>query len=159
MIEQGEGEVGSTSPGEVRRNAGQYSNLLINVRADTRTPELAMSSSTPNAKPPQSIPLSKPIDILQTQPSQLYANLHPVLLISLLLFSFKNLVEDPVNTLLGIAPTIAIIQAVYCVICLPSTGQAPAPAPKPGQKKKAAKPSQDIWAKVVVWLTYQNTRN
>ena len=112
--------------------------------------KLAMSSSPGNAKATAPIPSSKPVDILQTQLSLLYANLHPILLLSILLFSFRSLVEDPVNTLLGLAPTVAIVQALYCVLCLPSTGQIPAPAPKPGQKKKAAKPAQDIWAKVVV---------
>lgn len=109
-----------------------------------------MSSPQANAKAAAPVPISKPIDIVQTQFSLLYANLHPVLLLSILLFGFRTLVEDPVNTLLGLAPTITILQAVYCVLCLPSTGQTPAPTPKPGQKKKAAKPVQDVWAKVVV---------
>ena len=109
-----------------------------------------MSSSPGNAKATAPIPSSKPVDILQSQLSLLYANLHPILLLSILLVSFRSLVEDPVNTLLGLAPTVAILQALYCVLCLPSTGQTPAPAPKPGQKKKAAKPAQDIWAKIVV---------
>ena len=109
-----------------------------------------MSSSPANAKAAAPIPPSKPVDILPAQLSLLYANLHPILLLSILFFSFRTLVDDPVNTLLGLAPTVAIIQALYCVICLPSTGQTPAPTLKPGQKKKAAKPAQDVWAKVVV---------
>ena len=112
--------------------------------------DFAMSSSTPNAKAAVPAIPEKPIDILQTQVSLLYANLHPVLLLSILVFSFNTLVDDPVNTLLGLAPTLAVIQALYCVLCLPSTGQTPAPTPKPGQKKKAVKPAQDVWAKVVV---------
>ena len=112
-----------------------------------------MSSPTPNAKSTPAIPPSKPVDILQTQFSQVYANLHPILLLSLLLVSFRTLVADPVNTLLGLAPTLAILQAIYCILCLPSTGQAPPTALKPGQKKKAAKPVQDIWARLVVCNT------
>ena len=111
-----------------------------------------MSTATPNAKTaPPALP-SKPIDILQTQSSLFFANLHPILLISILLFSFKSLVADPVNTLLGLAPTIAIIQAVYCVVCLPSTGQTPASSAKAGGgKKKGPKGSQqDVWGKIVV---------
>jgi phosphatidylinositol glycan class F len=116
-----------------------------------------MSSSPTNAKATAATPSAKPVDILQTQFSLLYANLHPILLLSILLFSFRTLVEDPVNTLLGLAPTVAVLQAVYCVICLPSPGQTPAPPPKPGQKKKPAKPAQDIWAKVVVWMLQKHT--
>ncbi|KAK5170413.1 Glycosylphosphatidylinositol (GPI) anchor assembly protein [Saxophila tyrrhenica] len=108
-----------------------------------------MSTPTSNGKAPLSTPPSKPVDILQTQPSLLYSNLHPILLLSILLFSFKTLVRDPVNTLLGLAPTVTILQALYCVLCLPSTNQAPAPPQKPGQKKKQAKPAQDAWAKAV----------
>lgn len=113
-----------------------------------------MSASTPNAKPTQAEAPSKPIDLIQSQYSLLYGNLHPILLLSLGVFSFNSLVSDPVNTLLGLAPTVATLQAVYCILCLPSTGQAPPTAHKPGQKKKAAKPVQDIWAKVVVRLLF-----
>lgn len=109
-----------------------------------------MSSSPAAAKATAPTAPAKPIDVQQTQLSLLYANLHPILLLSILLFSFRTLVEDPVNTLLGLAPTIATLQAVYCVLCLPLPGQTSVPTPKPGQKKKAAKPAQDIWAKIVV---------
>ena len=109
-----------------------------------------MSASITNAKPELAIASLKPIDILSSQYSLLYANLQPVLLLSIVLVSFKSLVNDPVSTLLGLAAPIAILQALYCVVCLPSAGQTP-PAPlKPGQKKKAVKPGQDVWAKVVV---------
>jgi len=109
-----------------------------------------MNAMPPATKaPPSPIP-SKPIDILQSQTSQLYANVHPALLLSLLLLSFNALVSDPVNTLSALAPAVALLQAIYCVLCLPYTGQAPAPAHKPGQKKKAVKPGQDIWARLVV---------
>ncbi|KAK5124718.1 hypothetical protein LTR85_001431 [Meristemomyces frigidus] len=108
-----------------------------------------MDSLATNAVPEQAQPPAKPVDILQNQPSQFYANLHPILLLSLPLFSFRSLVDDPVNTLIGLTPALAILQAIYCLVCLPSTGQAPPPPHKPGQKKKAAKPAQDVWAKVV----------
>lgn len=109
-----------------------------------------MSSQTPNAKTASALPPFKHVDILQTPTSLLYANLQPVLLLSILLFSFKTLVQDPVNTLLGLAPTVTILQGLYCALCLPSTNQAPTTTSKPGQKKKPAKPAQDVWAKVVV---------
>lgn len=109
-------------------------------------------SSQQATKPPDPQKSIKHVDILQSQYSYLFANLHPVLLLSLVPFSFKSLVNDPVNTLLGLAPTVALVQAIYCIVCLPSTGQTPPPAHKPGQKKKSGKPVQDIWAKVVVCL-------
>ena len=111
-----------------------------------------MASAPQTTVPGLASPPSKPVDILPSQPSQLYCNLHPILLSSILALSFKTLVHDPVNTLLGLAPTIAILQAVYCVICLPSTGQTPPPVRKPGEKKKPQKAGQDIWAKIVVCL-------
>jgi hypothetical protein len=92
-----------------------------------------------------------PIEVLTTPESRFYANLHPILLLAIFIAAFRSLVADPINTLLGLAPTVAILQAAYCILCLPSSGN-PAPAPpKPGQKKKKpAKPTQDLAAKIVV---------
>ena len=99
-------------------------------------------------------PALKVVETLPSQLSQLYANLHPVLLLSLVFLSFSRLVDDPVNTLLALVPVTAVLQAIYCVVCLPSTGQTiPAPSQKPGQKKKLAKPSQGAFSKVVVCST------
>lgn len=93
------------------------------------------------------------VDVLATPASQLYANLHPVLLLSLLVFGFRSLVNDPVSTLLAFAPTLALLQAAYCVICLPNSNTpAAAVASRPGQKKKAAKPAQDLAGKLVVCI-------
>ncbi|EME49762.1 hypothetical protein DOTSEDRAFT_68518 [Dothistroma septosporum NZE10] len=108
-----------------------------------------MSSSVVDTKPIEAAKSGKPVDLLQSQLSLLYANLHTILLLSLIPLGFKSLVEDPVNTLLGLAPTVAIVQALYCVLCLSSSGQAPAPKSKFGQKTKTGKPIQDTWAKVV----------
>ncbi|KAK3111950.1 Glycosylphosphatidylinositol (GPI) anchor assembly protein [Teratosphaeriaceae sp. CCFEE 6253] len=87
--------------------------------------------------------------MLQSQTAFAFANLQPVLLLSTLLYSFKSLVADPVSTLLRLATGTAVLQASYCVLCLPSTGTATSPPPKPGQKRKAPKPGQDVWAKVI----------
>jgi GPI ethanolamine phosphate transferase 2/3 subunit F len=106
-------------------------------------------------------PSPKPTELLQTQWSTLYANLHPVLLLSILLVNFKTLVNGPVNALLALAPITGALQAAYCILCLPSTGQNP-PSSKPGQgqkKSSAGKSSkkgaggqqgQDIWARIIV---------
>ncbi|RMY75969.1 hypothetical protein D0863_02257 [Hortaea werneckii] len=127
---------------------GTYLDLVI-ISPPISFPPTAMASAPQSAVPAFASPPSKPVEILSSQTSQLYSNLHPILLSSILAFSFKTLVHDPVNTLLGLAPTIAILQALYCVICLPSTGQTPPPVRKPGEKKKPQKAGQDIWAKIV----------
>lgn len=92
----------------------------------------------------------KPIEILRSQYALLYANLHPVLLLSVVVLNFSSLVRDPVPTLLGLAPTITTLQVIYCIVCLPSTGQAAPSGAKAGSKKKTVKTQQDIWAKAVV---------
>lgn len=97
----------------------------------------------------ESLP-SKPVELLQNQYAPLYTHVHPVLLLSLVSFSFGHLVQDPISTLLAAVPIVALLQAIYCVVCLPSTGHRTAAPPKPGQKKKAVKPGQDIWSKIVV---------
>ncbi|KAF2214857.1 hypothetical protein CERZMDRAFT_82761 [Cercospora zeae-maydis SCOH1-5] len=108
-----------------------------------------MSAPTSAATLLPVLPAGKAVDILQNAPSQLYANLHPILLLSIIPIAFASLVADPVNTLLGLAPTTLVLQAIYCVVCLPHTGQPTPPKSKPGQKTKPAKPAQDIWAKLV----------
>ena len=110
-----------------------------------------MSVSKANAKATSTSVPTKPIDIFQTQYSLIYANVHPVLLLSLLLFNFGALVQDPVSALTKSIVGTALLQAIYCVVCLPSTGQSTAKSGSKGQKKKGAKASQDIWSKLVVW--------
>nr|POF08190.1 glycosylphosphatidylinositol anchor biosynthesis protein 11 [Quercus suber] len=117
----------------------------------------AASSSAAAAAPP---PPSKPIDLLSGQYSFSYSNLHPVLLLSLLAVSFPRLVADPVSTLLGLAPTVVLLQAGYCIVCLPSLGRPLPPAAasssssKPRPKPKPSRTaSDDLWARVVVRLS------
>ncbi|EMC98997.1 hypothetical protein BAUCODRAFT_387348 [Baudoinia panamericana UAMH 10762] len=107
-----------------------------------------MEAESTSAKPFEGSGASKPVDILTTQASVFYANLQPVLLLSTIFLSFKTLVKDPVSTLTGLAPPLALVQAIYCVVCLPSSGQAPTQAHKPGQKRKAQKAGQHLWAKI-----------
>jgi phosphatidylinositol glycan class F len=96
-----------------------------------------------------------PTEVLTTPESRFYTNLHPVLLLAILIAAFRSLVADPINTLLALAPTLAILQAAYCILCLPSSGNAPAASLKPGQKKKKVpKPPQDLAAKIVVRLLF-----
>ncbi|KAK5114117.1 hypothetical protein LTR62_002686 [Meristemomyces frigidus] len=105
---------------------------------------------------------AKPISLLITQTSTFYSNLHPVLLLGTLLFSFRSLVADPVTTLLGLAPTIAILQAMYCILCFPvaqngdvkRSGTNKGSTAPGGSKKKtgSTKPTGqelDIWNRVI----------
>jgi phosphatidylinositol glycan class F len=95
----------------------------------------------------------KPVALLQNQMSLLVSNLQPILLGSLLPVFFGSLVRDPVNTLIALVPTVAIIQAVYCVFCLPSSGH-PAPTKlKPGQKSQS-KQKTDLGAQLVVTTSH-----
>ncbi|KXT10428.1 hypothetical protein AC579_7885 [Pseudocercospora musae] len=109
------------------------------------------TATTTNAKSAQAAALStgKAIDVLPSQTSQLFASIHSVLLLSLIPIAFRSLVSEPVNTLLELAPTTLIVQAIYCTVCLPSSGQSAPPKPKPGQKAKPVKPAQDAWARLV----------
>jgi hypothetical protein len=114
-------------------------------------------SSTPGIKPipaskpaPIALPQAKPIEILHDDYSFLASNVHAAILLSGLVLSFNRLVQDPINTLVKLAPLVIIIQLAYCFLCLPSTGQAP---PPPKQKwKKQSKPTQDFGARAVVCL-------
>ncbi|USW48118.1 Putative GPI biosynthesis protein Pig-F [Septoria linicola] len=99
--------------------------------------------------PPATLPAGKAVDILPSSASQLFSNLHPILLLSVVPIAFGSLVADPVTTLLGLAPTTLALQAIYCVLCLPHTGNTTSPKQKPGPKAKSPKPAQDIWAKLV----------
>lgn len=109
-----------------------------------------MSAQTPPTKAPPSPVSSKPVDILQDQSSQLYANVHPALLVLFLLATFPTLVKDPVSTLSGLALFVAVLQALYCVLCLPYSGNAPTTPHKPGQKRKPTRSGQETWARIVV---------
>ena len=103
--------------------------------------------ASPSDKPAPAQMPSKPLTLLPDATAQLYANLHPILLLSILVVTFPSLVADPVPALLGLAPTTATLQLLYCVLCLPLPAS---PVPKPGQKKKPPRGGQDVWARVVV---------
>jgi phosphatidylinositol glycan class F len=64
---------------------------------------------------------------------------HPLLLAGLFAWRFNALVTEPVETLQTALPVVAVIQAVYAVLCLPVAGSQGAKAlkkPRPGEKKK-----------------------
>ena len=134
--------------------------MSTTIWATARSKPATMSSpAVPVAAPP-----SQPVTILSTQPALFFANLQPILLLGTVLFSFRSLVADPVSTLLGLAPTIAIVQTLYCVICLPVAAQAEEAGKKVASKagvgvaikKKGTKTQEpDVWAKLVVCILYR----
>ena len=111
-----------------------------------------MSTSTPARPTLPTLPAGKAVDILQTSAAQLFTHLHPILLFAVVPISFGSLVADPVSTLLGLAPTTLVVQALYCTLCLPHVNQTTPSKPKPGQKTKPIKAEQGIWAKLVVCI-------
>nr|OQO15664.1 hypothetical protein B0A51_15764 [Rachicladosporium sp. CCFEE 5018] len=111
------------------------------------TPGILPIPSSKSAPDPPVI--SKPVSILDNDIARLVSNTHPVLLLSIPLLSFPRVVEDPISALIGLASTTAVIQLLYCLVCLPSTGQAPPPPLKPGQKRKSVKLAQDLGARLV----------
>lgn len=82
-------------------------------------------------------PISQPISILPTDSARLYTHIHPVLLLGSLYLSFGKLVNDPVNTLLWALLPLSLLQAAYCVTCLPaSSGSSTQPTPSKTPKRK-----------------------
>lgn len=80
-----------------------------------------------------------PIEPLKNDAAQIYTHVHPVVVLSLYVFSFKSIVADPVPALLNILAPLAVLQIAYVAICLPPTGETPkVKKTKPGEKKKQA---------------------
>ncbi|XP_044717176.1 GPI biosynthesis protein family pig-F domain-containing protein [Hirsutella rhossiliensis] len=80
-----------------------------------------------------------PIPVLDTPLAKGLSFARPALLLGLLAARFDALVSDPVSTLWSALPVVAVIQAVYAVLCLPGAGSQLAKAarkPRPGERKK-----------------------
>ncbi|RDW74428.1 PIG-F family protein [Aspergillus mulundensis] len=86
-----------------------------------------MASTTPptpapNTAPPKPKPSQPPVSILPTQFARAYALAHPALLLSLVVYRFTSVVENPIAELLGDIPYLVGLQAVYVMGCLPPAG-------------------------------------
>ncbi|WEW57346.1 Glycosylphosphatidylinositol (GPI) anchor assembly protein [Emydomyces testavorans] len=86
------------------------------------TSQLSPSSSTSRRKPPPPA-THPPVSILSSPTAQTFAYIHPLLVLSLFLIRFRELVADPVSTLAGLLPVVSAVQGVYVVICLPAAGK------------------------------------
>ncbi|PGH08844.1 hypothetical protein AJ79_05848 [Helicocarpus griseus UAMH5409] len=94
------------------------------------SPSKPPSTTTSTPQQPSQHPQSQsqtrqphpPVSILSSPAAQTYAHLHPLLLLCLFALRFGALVDDPVSTLLGALPLLALLQGVYAVVCLPAAG-------------------------------------
>jgi phosphatidylinositol glycan class F len=90
--------------------------------------------------PPRAPPV--PIEPLNTDAARIYTHIHPILVLSLYAYKFRDLVADPVPALFSTLLPLAVLQIAFVAICLPptsGTGGAPqVKKQKAGEKKKVA---------------------
>jgi phosphatidylinositol glycan class F len=111
------------------------------------------ASATSKPKPS----IAPPIEPLKNDVARLYTHVHPVLVLSMYAYKFKDIVADPVPALLGILAPLAVLQIAYLTICLPPTGETPkVKKSKPGEKKKQASGVLEtgVNGKILVWWNH-----
>jgi phosphatidylinositol glycan class F len=107
------------------------------------------ASATSKPKPS----IAPPIEPLKNDVARLYTHVHPVVVLSMYAYKFKDIVADPVPALLGLLAPLAVLQIAYVAVCLPPTGETPkVKKSKPGEKKRQASGVLDtgVTAKIVV---------
>lgn len=119
-----------------------------------------MTEQDVGAEPRKLVPISQPININSSDAAHLYTHLHPVLLLSLVAalyqFHFSALVDSTLWTLTWTIVPLALLQMLYCIICLPpstgSSSSAQSNASKTPKKKRVqfAKPPATLASKVIV---------
>jgi phosphatidylinositol glycan class F len=78
-----------------------------------------------------------PVEPLANDVARLYTHLHPVLVLSLYAFKFRDIVADPVPALLSTLLPLGVLQIAYVAVCLPPTGgTSQLKKQKSGDKKK-----------------------
>lgn len=106
------------------------------------------------------VPVSQPVTIRDSDAARLYTHIHPVLLLSLLValyqFHFRALVDNTLWTLTWTLVPLALLQMLYCIICLPpSSGSSSSARPtssKTPKKKRVqfAKPPATVATLIIV---------
>jgi phosphatidylinositol glycan class F len=92
------------------------------------------ASATSKPKPST----AAPVEPLKNDAARLYTHIHPVVILSLYAYKFRDIVADPVPALLSILAPLAVLQIAYVAVCLPPTGETPkVKKSKPGEKKKS----------------------
>jgi len=92
-----------------------------------------------SASSPQKAVTISPVAVLDAPLARPLALARPAALLALLGMRFGALVADPVPTLKSALPVVAVVQAVYAVLCLPVAGSQQGRAAKkqrPGEKRK-----------------------
>ncbi|PNS20916.1 hypothetical protein CAC42_2847 [Sphaceloma murrayae] len=82
------------------------------------------------------------VDINDEPLSKAYSYIHIAAVLSTFIYTFPQLVADPITTMTGSLLPLALLQGLYCAICLPSS------PPSAGKKKKPAT-DQGIGFKIV----------
>jgi phosphatidylinositol glycan class F len=78
-----------------------------------------------------------PVEPLNNDVARLYTHLHPVLVLSLYAFKFRDIVADPVPALLSTLLPLGVLQIAHVAVCLPPTGgTSQMKKQKAGEKKK-----------------------
>jgi phosphatidylinositol glycan class F len=114
------------------------------------------ASATSKPKPS----IAPPIEPLKNDVARLYTHVHPVVVLSMYAYKFKDIVADPVPALLGLLAPLAVLQIAYVAVCLPPTGETPkVKKSKPGEKKKQASGVLEtgVTAKIVVCWNQRGT--
>ncbi|KAG8627027.1 hypothetical protein KVT40_004510 [Elsinoe batatas] len=81
--------------------------------AGPASPAPASKSKTP--------PTASPIEILDNPLSKAYTHIHTLSTLSIFTYTFPSLVADPIATMTGSLLPLALLQGIYCAICLPGT--------------------------------------
>lgn len=86
--------------------------------APKNSPNVAAAAEAAKTLPAPPLNI-EPTNLLPTSIARTYSHVHPVLVFGLFMSSFSALVFDPVTSLTTLLPPLAVLQAVYCILCLP----------------------------------------
>ena len=93
----------------------------------TSNPSLAHLLPPPSPQPTHTTrlrtPTTNPIPLLSSYNAKLYGRIHTPLVLGVIYLSFNVLVRDPLNTMLRLLPVMAVLQGVFCAVCLPRAGR------------------------------------
>ncbi|TKX23302.1 putative GPI biosynthesis protein family Pig-F protein [Elsinoe australis] len=89
----------------------------------------------------------QPIEIHSDPLSQAYSYIHIFAILSTFTYTFPSLVADPISTMTGSLLPLALLQGIYCAICLPGTQSSPSTSSK--TKKKTPSPELSLGFRII----------
>lgn len=110
----------------------------------TMSAPIGKTTASQSSKPKDGETPTLAVRTIASSQAQIMRHVHSVLLLSSFLMRFSTLVADPVSAMSNSVPIVAVIQAVYAIICLPAAGShvaKPAKKLRPGEKRKAGSDS------------------